>query len=171
MILLTSFKRYHANDYALAPLPGYSIAVYQPRWFPQLPKLDVFDIRDAAGQWVRPRNFIPDFTDYDNYTENRPADPVLLQRYHDTLAGMYRERTRASGLALAVGDLELARAVYPTSEGRDIALCCWCPYDKAAKRQIESYGSFVCHSWPVETVLCELGYDVVRDADRQEMVS
>jgi len=182
-VYLTSFKRYHAGDtgpLSLGALPGYSIAVYQPRWWPELPKLDIFDIRDDNGQWVRPRNFIPnnegtverDRNDRDHI--RRPPDPVLLDHYHDTLLEMYEQRyhleARGTGQAVELEGV-LGGAYFGGDGENDVALCCWCPYDKAAKRQLADYGSFICHSWPVESFLKELGVEVVRDADREQMVS
>ena len=35
----------------------------------------------------------------------------------------------------------------------DMALCCWCPMTKVAKRQIEQFGTFHCHLWVVSRVL------------------
>jgi hypothetical protein len=152
-VLLTSFKRYHDDiAYPYPTMPGYSIAVYQPSWFDPLPKLYLFDIHDENGQWIRPRNFMPE--DHDG-----APSPALLAVYHDTLLDLYRSRYAA----LRYKDLgELAY--------NDVALCCWCPYDKAAKRQLDDYGSFVCHSWAVESFLKELGVKVVRDLDRKDMV-
>jgi hypothetical protein len=153
-VLLTSFKRYHDDiAYPYPTMPGYSIAVYQPSWYEPLPKLDLFDIRRHAGTWTRPRDFITVGHD------PAKADSTLLRAYHDTLLTMYRDRYAA----LKYKDLgELAY--------NDVALCCWCPYDKAAKRQLDDYGSFVCHSWVVESFLKELGVKVVRDLDRKDMV-
>ena len=170
-VYLTSFKRWHQpnpNDDIAGPDiaigRAYSIAVYQPDWFPQLPKLNLFDIRDENKQWVRPRNFMPAFEfasgdlDTDVGNPNAP-NQELLKRYHDTLVGIYEERWHRGDNT----DILLRE--------QDTALCCWCPYDKAAQRQLEDYGSFVCHSWPVETFLKGLGVEVVRDADRGRMVT
>lgn len=148
MIYLTSFKRFHEGK---VDMPGYSIAVYQPRWYPELPEVDLFDIRDDAG-WVRPRLF------------EGQSTPLL--RYHDRLVFMYRQRFNH--------DCEIGLSLYRDhfDQHEDVALCCWCPYDKAAQRQLEEYGTFVCHSWPVETFLKSLGFDTERDPDRHNaMVS
>lgn len=166
-VFLTSFKVYHER-YGQPPTwktppVGYSIAVYQPHWYSQLLKLDLFDIRDEHGQWVRPRNFIPEPESREEELV-RGVDPALLRRYHNTLLGMYEKRWRHD---LELG-LSLRRDHFDQHE--DVALCCWCPYDKAAQRQLRDYGSFVCHSWPVETFLLELGVPVVRDIDRERMV-
>lgn len=150
-VYLTSFKRWHSPDVAEYlnfdpnnPPARFSIAVYQPHWYPPLPKLDLFDIRSEAGAWIRPRLF------------EGQSDP--LYRYHERLLLLYRQRRHNGDNT----DITLRK--------RDAVLCCWCPYDKAAKRQLEEHGSFVCHSWPVESFLRELGIDVVRDTDRERMV-
>lgn len=186
-VYLTSFKRYHADaafkdGKGLGSLPGYSIAVYQPRWYPQLPVVDVFSILDADGRWVRPRDFIK-CLDPENcvcvmcgsgltalcfcgaHVGKQKPNPELLERYHYRLLDMYTKRWERD---LELG-LSLERDHFDQHE--DVVLCCWCPYDRAAKRQLEDCGSFVCHSWPVESFLKELGIEVVRDADRERMVT
>lgn len=160
MIVLTSFKRYHEllAENPNARWPGFSVAVYQPSWYRGLLKLDIFDIRKGST-WIRPREFLP--------PEHDPSqpNPALLQRYHDTLVELYEERFRDTSKFLTEKRLlESART------GR-AAFCCWCPYDQAAKRQLHDYGSFVCHTWPIETFLRSQGFDVVRDKDRKDMVS
>lgn len=150
MITLTSFKIWHAD-----PDPNqaaYSIAVYQPKWLPRLDETRVFDIRDANGNWIRPRDFVPD-----GHDATKP-DFELLNSYRDALYLLY------AGRSVAIQRF-LGRAT------KDLALCCWCPYDKAAQRQIHDYGGFVCHSAVVEVFLRDLGHEVLRDADRERMVT
>jgi hypothetical protein len=137
VVVLTSFKHYHET--LSEAMEGRSVAVYQPKWYPPLPKLDVFDIRQD-GKWTRPRDFIND---------NQP-----LAAYEAALYGMYVERLTP------LYDLELPDPV---------ALCCWCPYDRAAKRQLKEHGSFVCHTEVVGTVLKELNFQVLKDEDRARM--
>jgi hypothetical protein len=132
-------------------MPAFSIAVYQPKWFPKLPDLNLFKITTTEGKWVRPRDFLTE-----GHDATQP-DPGLLKKYHDTLKGMYEERWDKKYQRLL--------ALY-----EELALCCWCPYDHAAKRQLNDYGSFVCHSWPAGTFLSERGYRVFRDKDRAKMV-
>jgi len=157
---LTSFKAYRADKGHL-DIPAYSIAVYQPKGF-SYPKLDMFDIRDEAGNWVRPRDFVGE-----GHDAAKPA-PDLLRRYHDRLFELYRDRWQAVQ-QFGQNAFEIAQLV-PLLSGEDSALCCWCPYDRAAQRQLRDYGSFVCHSWAVESFLMEMGVEVVRDQDRQQMV-
>jgi hypothetical protein len=148
-VYLTSFKRYFDMKCAI---PGYSIAVYQPRWYPKLPKIDMFDIRDDTGRWTLPRNFVV----LDESGKQKNSDVEVIQNYHDKLVEMYRTRFKVLGsLPEVMGDA---------------ALCCWCPYEKAAKRQLEHYGTFICHSMAVETFLKRIGIEVVRDKDREKMV-
>ena len=128
-VYLTSFKRYyetpgkefHSYDYS-----AYSVAVYQPSWYAQLTKLDLFDIRDPSGQWVRPRDFIND--DWLGGSPP-PRDYALLRRYHDALLGMYEKRWANQPEDRQLGFLERVA-------DRDEVWCCWCPYDKAAQRQL-----------------------------------
>jgi hypothetical protein len=122
-------------------MPAFSIAVYQPHWMPQLPKLDVFDIRDH-GKWTRPRDFVD------------REDP--LKAYAEHLWRLYDERHH-----------EISKTLAGLPE--EAALCCWCPYDKAAQRQLQQFGSFVCHSEVVGQVLEYHGVSVGKDADRQDM--
>jgi hypothetical protein len=49
-------------------------------------------------------------------------------------------------------------------------LCCWCPYDRAAQRQLRDWGSFVCHTAVMYEVLRGLGVEVLLDPDRDRMV-
>src|SRR3990170_1746497 len=82
-----------------------------------------------------------------------------LQAYHETLLVIFRQRYTSHD-----------QRKWPWKQNGDIALCCWCPYAKAATRQIKEFGTFVCHSWPAETFLKELGLEVIRDGDRKGMM-
>lgn len=130
---------------------AYSIAVYQPNWYRPLQVTSVFDIRNEAGEWTRPRDFIPE-----GHDPTQPSDE-LLRSYRNALMGLYLDRRDA-----------ISRLLSSTSD--DLTLCCWCPYDKAAKRQLHDYGSFVCHSAVVELYLELSGITVHRDPDRERMV-
>lgn len=156
--LLSSFKVVDKGDVPVhtggypspiemrTPDAAFSIAVYQPAWLPQLPVIPFFDIRDDAG-WIRPRLFVGQ------------SDPLF--RYGRRLLDLYHSRAD-----------EFVDWLVATGYGmtEDVALCCWCPYDKAAKRQIEEHGTFVCHSAVVEVFLEDYGLEVIRDVDRQKMV-
>lgn len=119
----------------------YSAAVYQPRGY-SYPKVNWTDIRLGA-QWIRPRQFI---------AEARP-----LQAYRDALWDLYESRRREA-------------AVWVAETPHDVALCCWCPHDKAAKRQLEEWGSFVCHTAVLsEFIYDRLGIAVWEDGERRHM--
>lgn len=123
----------------------YSCAVYQPQGF-DYPKVDWTDIRDDQGNWIRPRNFL-----------SEPNPPAA---YRQALMNLY--------------DRRLAQAKYwaldVAAEGRDVALCCWCPYDRAAKRQLEQFGSYICHTAVLsEFIFTRLGLPVWEDGDRRQM--
>jgi rhodanese-related sulfurtransferase len=181
-IFLTSFKRYHEAqrgrggllDLSGGSMPGYSIAVYQPRGHSPLPKLDLFDIREG-GKWVRPRDFLEGdvqpsgMTGVLEDTAVRGPDKELLHRYHDHLLSLYRRRWQQAQEGGQVG-YEVAELLPLLSKDASVAFCCWCPYDRAAQRQLKDYGSFVCHSWVVESFLGAMGVEVVRDLDREKMV-
>lgn len=156
MIFLTSFRRYFEADTKPKTPLAYSIAVYQPKWYPPLPETRVFDIRTPDGKWTRPRDFIPE-----GHDPTQPSDELLAQ-YRDVLLNLYRGRAEQIGEFLDEAGV---------NTGFNVVLCCWCPYDRAAKRQLHDYGSFVCHSAVVELYLNEAGVEnVVRDADREQMV-
>ena len=147
-IILTSFFRAREIE---KDLPSslvkdhfYSAAVYQPKTF-FYKKLDFFDIRDSSGAWTRPRDFLA----YD--------DP--LAAYHDALMTLYYERLPA-----------IQTWLRDMSKAMDALVCCWCPYDRAAQRQIKEHGSFVCHTAVMYEVLKDLGANVVLDNDRDKMV-
>jgi hypothetical protein len=125
----------------------YSAAVYQPSGY-KYPKADWTDIRDQTGKWIRPREFLGD------------DDPAYS--YYVAMLEHYRNRRND-----AVAWLESVTDPYNT----DIALCCWCPYDKAAQRQLREFGTFICHTGPLGEFLAEeLGMDVWYDTDRRMMV-
>jgi hypothetical protein len=140
MIYLTSFFK---SDELPEDVQRWSAAVYQPRGY-KFPKADWTDIRDETGKWIRPREFL---------AARNPAEA-----YFDAMLAHYVRRIDAARSWL--GELGLA----------DAALCCWCPYDRAAKRQIEEFGSFICHTGPVGFFLeNSLGVAVRYDDDRERM--
>lgn len=119
-----------------------SVAVYQPRGF-NYPKVAWADIRPDGEHWIRPRDFI--------------SQPDPLKAYHDALFALYESR------------IEAARYWANTLQN-DVALCCWCPNDRAARRQIEQFGSFVCHTAVLsEFIFRRLGLAVWEDGDRRHM--
>lgn len=119
----------------------YSAAVYQPSGY-AFPKVAWTDIR-KNGAWIRPRNFLH---------EDNP-----VKAYHDALYDHYRTRTEEA--------VEWAKTC-----DHDVALCCWCPFDKAARRQLKEWGSFICHTAVLsEFVYNELGVPVWEDGDRRHM--
>lgn len=109
-----------------------------------MPKAVWTDIRDHAGNWTRPRNF------------EGFANP--LQSYRTALLNLYGERV-----------IEAQRWL-DALEGHDAALCCWCPSDKAAQRQLKDYGSFICHTGVLgEFISTTFNIPVWYDADRLRM--
>lgn len=141
-ILLTSFRRSSDLREPMRSLEKWSCAVYQPRGF-DYPKVDAFDIRDDLGRWTRPRDFV--------------GSPDPLAAYRQALMGIYLSRSRQI--------MDWLDAV----QGRRIALCCWCPYDKAAQRQLSEWGTYVCHTGVIYEFLRDL-VDVRLDADRDRLV-
>lgn len=120
----------------------YSAAVYQPRGY-SYPKVAWTDIRRESGEWIRPRQFLH---------AERP-----LEAYRDALLKLYESRL-------------LQAQTWAEQTEHDVALCCWCPHDRAAKRQLEEWGSFVCHT----AVLSEFIYKrlliaVWEDGERRHM--
>lgn len=115
--------------------------MYQPRGY-TYPKVAWTDIRQN-GKWVRPRNFLD--------------SPDPAKAYYEAMLEMYRSR------------MPEAKWWLSCISGRDIALCCWCPHDRAAKRQLEEFGTFICHTGPLGTFLEELGVDVEYDHLRDRM--
>lgn len=120
----------------------YSAAVYQPKGY-DYAKVVWTDIRRQDGEWIRPRQFI----DCD----------APLAAYRAALMRLYAER---------LDDAIVWRDATP----HDVALCCWCPHDKAAKRQLEQWGSFVCHTAVLsEFIHDRLGVAVWEDGERRHM--
>lgn len=143
IFFLTSFRKAVELDETVWDI--WSSAVYQPHWLPQRPKAKWMDIRpDFKGTWIRPREFIE--MDYP------------LDGYFDTLATLYDSRQPMINEWLA------------SLPDKDIAICCWCPYDKAAQRQLEEHGTFVCHTAAVGSKLESMGLWVDYDNDRERMV-
>lgn len=118
----------------------YSVAVYQPKGF-NYPELTMLKILDG-GRWIMPHNFI------------RFDEP--LHAYHQALRNLYHEREQHIRAWLAEDSLA-------------VAICCWCPYEKAAQRQLKEWGTFVCHTSVVGEILQEYGAQVFYDADRRLM--
>ena len=145
-IHITSFKRSVDLPKTVERL---SVAVYQPKGF-DYPKLDFFDIRQN-GKWTRPRDFIPEGHD------PKMPDDDLLARYFSRLGLIYM--TRGAEIDKWFDSLD-----------HDVALCCWCPYDQAAQRQLKAYGSFVCHTAVVGYLLQDRGIPLLYDGDREKMV-
>jgi hypothetical protein len=137
---MTSFRRAH-----VAGAPVYSAAVYQPKGY-ALPKADWTDIRVPAGDWIRPREFL--------------GEPDPLRAYAEALVRLYDSR------------IDAAREWFERvgREYHACALCCWCPYDRAAQRQLAEFGSFVCHTGPLGWwIENRLGVRVWNDTDRARM--
>ena len=143
---LTSFKVAYELGFANhEDNEVWSSAVSQPHWYPQRPKAGWMDIRPVAGgTWIRPREFI---------SMDKP-----LEGYFQALQELYNSRRDEA--------LEWAE----TRPVPNVVICCWCPYDKAAQRQLAEHGSFVCHTAAVGEFLKGLGFGVVADEDRKKMV-
>ena len=118
----------------------YSEAVYQPKGF-NYPKLDFFDIR-KNGWWIRPRLYA--------------EDPNPLMSYRETLMNAYIGRQD-----------DIIRWIYDRPDY--VALCCWCPYEKAAQRQIREHGNFVCHTEVIGGIIKTLAPEthIIWDYDRR----
>lgn len=149
-IILTSFQQRHLMKDILKQWQpkwkAYSIAVYQPQWFDTLPKCSAFNILDKNNIWIRPRN-------YEKF--RKP-----LVQYGQDLYELYH--TRRARIERWLTLIQKYERVY---------LCCWCPYDRAAQRQIKQHGTFVCHSAAVEWFLREnFGIVCIRDNDRDKMI-
>jgi hypothetical protein len=121
----------------------FSIAVYQPKGF-NYPKLPWFDIREN-GRWIRPREFLSETEPLVGYREK------LLEHFYK--------------------DAPEIKSWYWNQTGGDMAFCCWCPYEKAAQRQIRQFGSFVCHTGVVYGALQYMGIPVELDEDRKERMN
>lgn len=125
---------------------AWSIAVYQPKLYPSLRKVKCFEIVDN-NKWIRPRNFV---------NEKYP-----LESYSNALYTVYKQRRK-----------EFQRWLHVADTYKTVYLCCWCPYDSAAQRQLIEHGSYVCHSAVVEWFLRkEFGVECQRDDDRSKMVT
>jgi hypothetical protein len=104
------------------------------------------DIRPVkGGKWIRPREFL-----------DHHKDP--LTGYFDALLDLYESRH---------SDVE--RWVEVTAAHEQTWVACWCPYDTAAKKQIEEWGTYVCHTAAVGLTLERMGLPVVYDKDRGRM--
>lgn len=146
MILLTSFKRAAENEDDWPSAYIWSSSVYQPDWLPQRPKAEWMDIRPGrTGKWIRPRLFVD---------QEEP-----LNGYFEALLELYESRLPA-----------VERWIEATATYEHTWIACWCPYDKAAKRQLDEWGTFVCHTAAVGYFLEEQGLSVNLDRDRHKMV-
>ena len=120
-------------------LPAYSAAVYQPE-DGRFKKAQWADIRRPSGKWIRPREFMQ---------WKQPLNGYLAELY-----SLYVKRER-----------DILRWV---NEHEDCALLCWCPYEKAAQRQLREHGSYICHLGVIEAFLLERGVTVKVDDDRKD---
>jgi len=153
VILLTSFRRAAENEekqranFPHSTLNIWSGAVYQPHWLPQRPKAEWMDIREDGHSWIRPREFMDRNLPLDGYFQ------ALQELYESRLDQIWKWADAARLL-----------------EGVVTWVCCWCPYDQAAKRQLAEYGTFVCHLAAVGRMLNQLGFKIQYDQDRTRMV-
>jgi hypothetical protein len=146
-IYLTSFLRSKNLPEEVVPWSG---AVYQPKGF-SFPKADWADIRDGTGDWIRPRRFA-DF-------------PTPRLAYRAALLDHYGARKT-----------EAVEWLNANSQHK-LALVCWCPYERAAIRQLKDWGSFICHLSVAGEFLSTLNHkdgleenwSVWYDADRLSM--
>lgn len=131
---------FKAKDLPEGVIP-YSAAVYQPKGF-NFEKVAWTDIR-KDGKWTRPREFLD--------------CPNPLHGYREAMLDLYESRYEEA--------LEWANSLR-----EPVALCCWCPYDRAAQRQLKDFGSFVCHTAVLSEFCSErLGLPVWEDSDRRRM--
>lgn|SRR5574338_467333 len=122
----------------------YSGAVYQPKGY-TFPKAGWTDIRDNDGKWIRPRDFL--------------SSQSPNSEYRERLYRLYCSR-------LSEAERWLDSIRLPSA-----SIHCWCPYDKAAQRQLREWGSFICHTAVVgEFLSTELKVPVWYDADRLRLL-
>src|SRR5688572_31003068 len=90
-------------------------------------------------------------------TRLRPRDHAgNLVAYRDELLKLFHARFEEIREAIAGVD--------------QLALLCWCPYAKAAKRQLAEHGTFVCHGAVAGLYLSEVFRVTVQaDRDRGQM--
>lgn len=140
-IHITSFQRSHGFL-----MPVLSVAMYQPKGY-DYPRLDWALIGQPDGSgWIRPRNFI--------------GQPDPLGSYKRALWAQYDSRIAQ---AQSWGE-------YIGNDYYSVAFCCWCPHDRAAQRQMEEHGSFVCHTDVLgEWIEDRLGVRVWYDSERRHM--
>lgn len=144
-VYFTSFQRSHGLPERLV---RYSCAVQWPAGYENIPRVEWTLILDNAGKWIRPREFVAAASHYGE-------DPLVL--YRSALLAQYEQR-------------RIAARQWLEAQVCDFAMLCWCPYDRAAQRQLGEFGTFVCHT----DILAEfmekaLGCQVWRDSDRRLM--
>jgi hypothetical protein len=84
-----------------------------------------------------------------------------LEGYRDALWKLYNGRIDETDAWLYAVE----------ASGYDVSLCCWCPYDRAAQRQLGEHGSFVCHTAVMGKFLEEvMKVSIKYDTDRDQMV-
>jgi hypothetical protein len=139
-VYLTSFFESHKVP---KDVEKFSAAVYPPKGYEWMPKAAWTDIRNNKGDWTRPRNFV------------NAENP--LQAYRDALYELYSGRM-------------LEASKWLTERQGAVALCCWCPSDQAAQRQLKEWGSFICHTAVLgEFIYTEFAIPVWYDANRLRM--
>lgn len=101
----------------------WSGAVYQPKGY-DFPKAQWMDIRPGGDKWIRPREFM------------HWAQPE--QGYLLALFDLYDFRLESTEWG------DPAVWLHNVVQGGD-KVACWCPNERAARRQIEEFGSYICH--------------------------
>jgi hypothetical protein len=130
------------RSHALA-CPLYSVAVQWPRGYEHIPRVEWALILDSNGKWIRPREFLDQ------------VEP--LAAYRAALMAQYESRIFQAKLWL-------------DAQPDSFAMLCWCPYDRAAQRQLEEHGTFVCHTGVLaEFMERRLDCQVWLDGDRRRM--
>jgi hypothetical protein len=108
------------------------------------PKANWCDIRDKDGKWIRPREFI------------KSKNPMA--EYRIALTKHYNMRHK-----------KIRKFFEGIDDEENVALLCWCPYERAAQRQLRQFGSYICHLSVIGRVLDDMGYSVWLDSDRLRM--
>jgi len=119
----------------------WSGAVYQPKGY-TFPKVDWMDIRDDDGLWIRPNRYL-------HYPQ--PAQGYLLNLYS-------HYQTRRYAADWWVDNLRHDETNY---------VACWCPNERAAVKQINDFGTYICHLSVVEVFINDHYQDEVEWVDER----
>ena len=138
-VILSSFHVY--NKSFINKYKGYSVSRWQPKWFPQLEKIDILTATKYDGSKLLLKEFDNPLLDY------KREYFYKLEYYRD----------------------DFFNWINSLNNKKTIVLCCWCPYSKSSKSQLKKYNNFVCHTGLIGRLINKYRPDINVLLDKDHM--